>query len=438
MKRIIAIISIAFTLALAQFSWPVPPQNQVHPIGNAWGNFQDYGSGPYTHNGNDIMVAALAPVVVIKYGYVKRIWHSGTLYQGITVADSAGAAFCSGYMYYHDDSASIRVQAGDTVYVADTIARTVTWPVANFHHDHFSKNRNSGVTWSSYGGFFRNPLREFTPDNDSTVPSFINAVSGQRFAICRNNTSTYLSRDSVYGDVDFICRLNDKINHRTWLTSVYRILWGIHDTLNNWMVTMRFGVQFSESLDSYTPTQARVIYKIDGTCNTNCNYDSLARRYFYIVTNADADSVIETTDSLNGWASTSVTNRAYWLVISANDEYGNTVRDSMLFRVKNPVGIEDDSQASGLDPSWLIRAHPNPANRSVNFLVRDPGEVVLTAYDASGRIVWSRSTIAGARPVRSITWSGIDGTGRPLPDGVYIIEARGSGRTQRIKLSLIR
>ena len=80
MKRVfILCLTVCVMLGFSQISWPHPPQDSVHPIGNSWGNFQDYGGGPYLHNGQDIMTTPLCPVTVIKDGYVKRIWPSGQL-----------------------------------------------------------------------------------------------------------------------------------------------------------------------------------------------------------------------------------------------------------------------------------------------------------------------------------------------------------------------
>ncbi len=323
--------------------WPHHPTDRPHHIGNAWGSYQNYGSSPYLHNGQDIMTAALAPAVAIKRGYVKAVWLGGSpMYNGVTVADSAGSAFCSGFMYYHIDNSTIRVQVGDTVEVGDTLGLIATWSVANFHHNHFSKNRNSGTTWPDYGGFYKNPLMELVPDDDSITPSFLDAYTGQRFAICRNNTSTYLTKDSVYGDVDLICRLDDRINHRLWRVAVFKIAYGIRDTSGNSVVPMRNAILMTDSIDGYNRQQSRVVYKQDGVCPTRCNYDSLARQYFYIFTNTDFDSVIESTDSLAGWNTTTVADDAYWVVVEASDEYGNTARDSMLVKVRNNLSGRHD------------------------------------------------------------------------------------------------
>ncbi len=434
-----SIIFLIISLSFSQRPWPHPPQNQIHPIGNSWGLYQDYGGGPYVHNGVDIMTQALWPTTAIKYGYVKRIWNSGTLYRGISVADSANAALCYGYMYYHMDQ--IQVQVGDTVYVGDTIARVVTWTVANFHHNHFSKNRNSGVQWSTYGGFIKNPLTEFTPDFDSTLPVFSNAVTGYRFAICRNNTSTYLSPDSVYGTVDLICRVEDKINHRLWWCGPYKIVYSIRDTLFNYVIPLTLSFQFSESLDAYTSAQVRTIYKDDATCNSNCNYDSLNRRLYFIFTNTDGDSLIEATDSLAGWNTTTVPDGYYWIRVIASDEYGNSRADSMRVRVRNFVGVEEDEIGTNISKQRLdMIVFPNPATNFVTFQITGlPNiSIALAVYDISGKVVRLFRIIPNSKtPKYNILWDLNDKAGHPLSPGVYFVVAQMDGISVKQKLILL-
>jgi hypothetical protein len=317
------------------------------------------------------MTQALWPVTAVRYGYVKKVWLTGQpMYNGVTVADSAGAGFCSGYMYYHVDNTTIRVSEGDTIRVGDTLGRIATWSTAGFHHDHFSRNHNSGTIWASYGTFYRNPLTELMPDTDSTVPSFIDAVTGQRFAICANNRSTYQGKDSVYGDVDLICRLDDKVNHRTWKTAVYKIGYAIRDSFGNYVVPLRSAFQFSESIEAYNPGQCRTVYKDDATCNSDCDYDSLARMFYYIFTNSDGDSIIESSDSLECWRTTQVPDGPYWVKVTAADEYGNTRADSMLVRVKNhPPSRRDVGMQAILAPQAQIDSGTivTPACSTYNF-----------------------------------------------------------------------
>jgi len=174
-----------------------------------------------------------------------------------------------------------------------------------------------GVIWSDFGAFFHNPLLDLSPDGDSTVPTFINAYSGQRFAVCLNNTSSYQTKDSVHGTVDLICRLDDKTHHRLWRVAVYRIDYSVRDTLGSYVVPLARAVEMSDSIDGYSPYQARVVYKQDSICMTRCDYDSLARQYFYIFTNTDGDSLIEPADSLAGWNTTLSPDGDYWVEVIA-------------------------------------------------------------------------------------------------------------------------
>jgi len=352
--RYVLMTATLVTMA-AGLQWPHHPMDSIHPIGNAWGNYQNYGS-PYLHNGQDIMTASLAPAVAIKAGYVKKVWYGGSpMYNGVTVADSAGAAFCEGFMYYHIDDATIRVSEGDTIQVGDTLGLIAHWSVAGFHHNHFSANRNSGTIWPAYGAFYKNPLIWFVPDDDSTTPVFFDAVTNRRFAVCANNTSSYQDKDSVYGTVDLICRLEDHINHPTWKVIVYKLMYTITDTAGSVVVPLTRGFEFSDSLESYTRVQSRVVFKQDATCPTYCNYDSLNRRYYYIFTNTDGDSLIEATDSLPGWNTTQVADGYYWVKVFASDEHGNTAVDSMRVRVQNnPTGRHDVGVVAITSPAAMV------------------------------------------------------------------------------------
>lgn len=419
-----ALLTIGFALP-----WPHVPQDSVHPIGNSWGNYQNYGSA-YLHNGQDIMVPAQSPAVAIKPGYVKQVWLGGSpLYNGVTVADSAGTAFCSGYMYYHIDDTTIQVQNGDTVAVGDTLGFISTWPVADFHHNHFSANHNSGVTWSDFGAFYHNPLLDLSPDDDSTVPTFLDAYSGQRFAICLNNTSTYQTKDSVHGTVDLICRLDDKINHRVWRVAVYRIDYSVRDTSGSYVVPLTRAVEMSDSIDGYSPYQSRVVYKQDATCNTRCNYDSLARQYYYIITNTDGDSLIEPSDSLAGWNTTLSPDGDYWVKVIARDEYGNTAADSMMMKVRNDttprhdVGVVSIASPTAAVDSGSVVAPActvyNYGNRSESYNTRmiiGPGYdtvVDVTGHAAGTKLAvvfpdWTVSYAPGFYAVTCSTQLGTD------------------------------
>jgi len=421
-KYLIPLVIIA--TAWARLPWPHPPQDSAHPLGNSWGVYQDYGGTPYCHNGADIMVPALWPATALKAGYVKAIFLGGSpMYNGVTVGDSANAAFCEGYMYYHIDNSTIQVQVGDTIQVGDTLGRMATWSVANFHHNHFSKNHSSGTIWPSYGTFFRNPLVEMTPNNDSFTPVFLDAVTGHKFAVCRNNTSTYLNPDSIYGNVDFICRLEDKVNHRVWKVAIYKITHSIRDTAGNYVVPATRSFEMIDSLESYIAGQCRTVYKDDATCNSNCNYDSLARRFYYIFTNTDGDSLIESSDSLQSWQTGLVPDGPYWVRVQAFDECGNMAVESMMVRVKNhPTGVGEQAEQERSRRAGLV-IFPNPSRADVTLRASAPGTVRL--YDAGGKLVWS--SVASTRRGLCQTWNGQTATGHRAPAGVYLVRFEAEG-----------
>ncbi len=437
MRHLLLLFTFASLFFGQPIPWPHPPQNQIHPLGNSWGIFQNYGGNPYCHNGADIMTVARAPTTVVRNGYVKAFFQSGDPYNGVTVADSAGAGLCTGYMYYHIERATIRVRVGDTVQVGDTIAFICTWPVAQFHHNHFSKNRNRGTVWPDYGGFIKNPLSELVPDNDSTRPVFTNAVSGRIFAICRNNTRTYLQPDSIYGDVDFICRVEDKVNHRLWWVAIYKLIYTIRDTAGTVVVPPRI-VQLSESLNGYSYPEARTVYKYASPCSSNCNYDSLNRRLYFIFTNTDNDTSIEVTDSLECWRTITVPNGPYWVKVTAYDEYGNNRAESMLVRVKNPVGIEERTDKEIILQKMKLAIYPNPSKSVIYFNVssyhKEPFE--LKVYDVEGRLVKEFSYLS-LRSSRQIVWDRRDNKGQLIPAGVYFIEAKSKSVERRIKLTIL-
>jgi hypothetical protein len=411
-------------LAWARMPWPHPPQDSVHPLGNSWGVFQDYGGTPYCHNGADIMVPALWPATACKAGYVKAIFLGGSpMYNGVVVGDSANAAFCEGYMYYHIDNSTIVVQVGDTIQVGDTLGLIATWSVARFHHNHFSKNHNSGTVWPSYGTFFRNPLTEMGPNNDSNMPVFLNAVTGQRFAVCRDNSSFYLNPDSVYGNVDLIARLEDKVNHRVWKVAIYKTTYSIRDTAGSHVVPETRSFEMIDSIESYVAGQCRTVYKDDATCNSNCGYDSLARRFYYIFTNTDGDSLIEYSDSLQSWQTGLVPDGPYWVKVTASDEYGNTAIDSMLVRVKNhPTGVTEQVGPRTAAGALLVIVQ-NPARASVELRVSGPGTIRL--YDTKGQLVW-QSMVAAPTGAR-LTWNGRTPDGHQAPAGVYLARFESAG-----------
>ncbi|MEO0053389.1 MAG: M23 family metallopeptidase, partial [candidate division WOR-3 bacterium] len=139
-----------FLLIITVF-WPVPPENQVHPLGNNWGEFQDYGGGAYFHNGIDILTPDTSGVEVraVAPGWVKA-WGTiqAELHYRIAVCDSpltfTGRA--EGWLYAHIDPNRYHKNLGDPVAAGDIIGYLVAWPVdSSFDHIHFARIPDTGA-----------------------------------------------------------------------------------------------------------------------------------------------------------------------------------------------------------------------------------------------------------------------------------------------------
>ncbi|MFH1843820.1 MAG: hypothetical protein ABIF77_11510 [bacterium] len=73
---------------------------------------------------------------------------------------------------------------------------------------------------------------------------------------------------------------------------------------------------------------------------------------------------------------------------------------------------------------------PNPANpgSTLQFVLNTAGTCRLTVHDIRGRIVWQRQLPCAAAGLQSVTWSGKNNWGRPVPAAVYLYRIEQAGR----------
>lgn len=376
-------------------NWPIPPLDSVHPLGNNWGNYQDYGGGPYFHNGVDVLTPDTANVEVraVAHGWVKG-W--GTiqydLHYRLAICDTSSdfTSRAEGWLYAHIDADLPHKNLGEEVQEGDVIGRLVYWGMdATFDHCHFARISDTGATWMRFPNvtwwFIQNPLTIIRPNTDLLAPVIENARTNQKFAFCRNNSNTYLRYDSLVGDVDIIAKVYDKTGYTTgqdtWdKLAPYEIDYSIkrHDGLV--VVPWTIGVQFSNTLDG---ALVNVVYKADNTCESRGDYSY--REYYYIITNNDGDSIIESSDVSGKWASGTVGDTTYWVYVRASDVSGNTTLDSMMVRTHNNVAVEE--------PPFAVLSRPFHATQTVgrsglvSFGLAGTGTVRLQVYDPAGRVV---------------------------------------------------
>lgn len=312
--------------------WPLAPQDSTHAVGYNYGQYLEIGD-PKMHNGIDVLGEVHQPVYAIADGYVKA-WFttSGSQSYGLAIGDEYGTDSCDGWVYQHLDPNMYHLELGDTCKAGDLIGHIVPFYYA-FHHVHFSRIRSAGHPWTSCL-YIQNTLTMVSPNTDTILPEFENAIGSDLFAFCRNNTSVYLDSDSLSGDVDIIARIYDRTGDFASVPiwdhlSPNKLEYRIHgpDT-----IPTTLSVDFSGFLND-SMQYALTIYKNDATCDSECDY--WYRRFYFIVTNTDGDSLIELSDTTGCWQTASCQDGVYWVVVTAYDAYGNMKSDSMQVTVKN-------------------------------------------------------------------------------------------------------
>jgi hypothetical protein len=99
------------------------------------------------------------------------------------------------------------------------------------------------------------------------------------------------------------------------------------------------------------------------------------------------------------------------------------------------VGVGPQASPASLS----LRVSPNPAPGRVALLVgaERPGPVRVSVIDLGGRLV-RRFDDSLSTPGTTLVWDGRDGTGRPVPAGVYLITLDAGGRSISSRVSLVR
>jgi hypothetical protein len=310
------------TLSAQAIPWFFAPTNQHGSLGNNYDEFQNYGSSPYFHDGIDAMSGAGGvDVFSVSDGWMTHE-SPGTMYGGLMIGDQYIAGG-TGWLYWHMPNSTYPFNVGDHINVGDFIGDVATWSVASFHHVHFNHVVGTGgLPWSWYASI-DNPLDFMEPNSEPQTPTIYNAVGANLLAFCVNNTSTYVNANSLTGDVDIISKIGDKIWNNTWEVVPYRISYTI---AGGSITDTRQAFVFNGALPA-AATVTGVVYKDDGTCNSEGNYDF--RNFFFILTNNDDDSLIETTDNAGKWHTAGYPAGPYTVTVQAWDRGGNVAQNSM-------------------------------------------------------------------------------------------------------------
>jgi hypothetical protein len=287
-----------------------------------------------------------------------------------------------GWTYWHITLETIPFNIGDYVPTGAYVGDIATWPVADFHHVHFTRQLYPGdINWYDA---VDNPIEFMVPDTDTQAPTFSDAQTGQLFSFCQDNSPTEVDKDAVSGNVDIIARIADKITDTYWDIVPYEIDWWINGSGGSVPTTLF--VTFTEDCPP-SSTVTGVVYKEEGIWDTEGDYDD--RDYYFIVTNTDGDGVVETDDDDFYFDSTTLPDGNYTLYVRASDFAGNTVTRSMGFTIANNTGVGGEDEGIVPKEFALYPAMPNPAtdNALITFALPRACEVNLDLYDVKGRKV---------------------------------------------------
>ena len=323
----------------AGLPWPLAP-NTHHPIGNSYGEYQNYGGSPYMHPGIDVLGGDGQAVFAVAPGVVKAILTtSGSYHWRVAIGASPGAATTTGYLYAHLDQPTISVNLGDSVAQGQYLGDLVPWPVAGFTHCHFARIEDSGAVWSGDWLCTDNPHLDLENAGDVTAPVFENAVGTDLFAFCANESSSYQDPDNLSGAVDIIAHVSDELAS-TWRCAVKELRYTIHPAGSPGapVVNDKLAVRFDMQLDTYQngpidPFLVDLLYKQDATCSTFGDYNN--REFFHILTNSDGNQVYEASDLAEAWDTSLLPDGDYVIRVTASDPAGNSTTAAMTVSTNN-------------------------------------------------------------------------------------------------------
>lgn len=318
--------------------WPLAPNNQ-HPIGNSYGEYQNYGGSPYLHPGIDVLGSPDQKVFAVADGVVKAVLTTSGQYHWRVAIGGPGSGTSSGHLYAHLQQSSITVNVGDTVSKGQLLGELVRWPTSNFTHCHFNSLEDSGNQWFGDWLVPNNVHEDLEHANETSAPVFENARGNDLFAFCRNETSNYRDPNALKGKVDIIVHIGDKLDSN-WTCAVQTLRYSIYPVGNPGapVVDNKLSVNFDMALDTYGSGTidsflVDLFYKEDSTCNTDGDYNS--REFFHILTNSNGDQVYDTSDQTEAWNTTTVPNGDYVVKVIAIDVAGNRATASMTVTVSN-------------------------------------------------------------------------------------------------------
>ena len=392
----------------------------AHPIGNSYGEIQQYGDTPYLHPGVDFLGADFQEVYAVHDGYVKAILTTGgDPYWRIAIANEDSSDETEGYLYAHLNEDSFTVGVGDFVSAGTQIGTLYPWNYYDFTHTHYARIKAGGITWQGDWWTVDNPLVDTINLIDDTIPVFENVIGNQKI-VFRSENGEYLNSQNLSGSFDIITSCYDLTNSE-WKLDVWEIDVDIVKAENpDEIVYSNFAFAYDFPLDTYGAGSwdamiLNTIYSRDSQLFSIGNYEE--RSYYQIVTNSDGNDVIDASDAANSFNSAEFDDGNYIIIITARDANGNENNTYQLVTFNNGVSIDENTIENR-----KTYAYPNPARIGENDLIKiyyspkfsDNTNVEI--YNLRGQKV---QTIKAEENNSFIQWDGKDQHDKFVGEGIY-------------------
>lgn len=427
--------------------WPFYPTDTTHTV---WNHYEQHmGGGPdysYLHQGLDIITPIGEPTYAVKGGIVKCVLTlGGAIYWRLAVSDSNVTDYSNGWLYAHLIENTIAFDIGDTVQQFDYLGDIIEW-TGEWGHIHFVEIMDTGLVWfydDNEWGINFNPLLALTPIHDDSPPQIENVFPDSKFGFCINETSNYLSPDSLFGEVDIIVKVVDYIGDSEWQQPAYKINYCIKRVDNGAMIldtTMSHILNHSYSMynSAHYEPYATVLYKRDQTFPSP-SWMNPVRGYYHIITNNNGDSSISISDKDLAFNTADYSDGVYRIYVQAFDPNENYTIDSMDVTFKNgisAVGSDDDGRIISFK---LEQNYPNPFNPRtvIGYQLPVKGFVSLKVFDVLGKEVVT--LVDEYKPAGRYEVEFKSGTGIQHPaSGIYFYQLKAGANIQTKKMIMIR
>ena len=309
----------------AKLPWPVGDGETAYPIGNAYGQYENYSGSSGYHRGIDVMVSdsPAEDVYAIQDGTVDFTHGSAAdpVNYGVIILSTDDPT--TGFYYTHFEPAGGAHVVTSTVAAGDLLGTTVGWSYPT-DYDHLHVSRVRVETSSSASSLFPfeydgNPLASLKNADDAVDPEIVDVL------FFKNESTSELEPADLSGDVDIVVEVEDRFLASTDHPLIpYRARVEITRTSGDSPVYEN-EIEFDGHFDTATSTFISTAYKKDGSVDLKGDYDD--RRFFVVVTNRLPE------DASAAWSTSSAGSGDYEVRVTAGDLSGREVEKIMTVTI---------------------------------------------------------------------------------------------------------